>query len=1511
MNMETAINPRMSIGAPSSEDDAVATYTQVAENRVASELDSWFKTTIGEAPAKPAGAAPAAAGSSGNPDLDALMNGGVEAPPAAAISGLRPFNPGEMRDNGNGSYSTEITTTWQTPDGAWVNVPSLWKDPSGKNVQFNPDDEDGILGAMQEFEAMGGQAFPRFKSVDEATAFAEKRSASGGASSGDAQLAGYTPVPEEKSLASSVASTLLSVGKDVGAGLASAPRQVVGGVIDAFGEMDQFMQELVPIGGMELFDAEGNFDPSLISADEMKAQNKAEQDLFSKIAPANPDTVTGQFVRSTAQFLTGFIPGMQATKGMQAMKGGAMLSSMAAGAVADMVVFDPNEDRLSTFLNQIPALSSVVPDWLASTDDENSPLMGRVKNAIEGAGLGMATDGLVTAFKYYKAARAAKAANKLEADPLGATVEAAKDELKAAARTELVQDIPDEALHGLGDAAPDAPLIVEAPMSETASAAFTRLGEAKIRSEKAIVDNNALTAINDISQRFAKGAAPGRDPMDEMIDNLRSSAGINAKIPRRPVSEIVKGLGGVDPTSSFAGDLRSRGITAKSFPGLFKKDGGLKSLDNIPASEHPIFTARNSIDPDTGYIPQQDFIDGLEAELKGDPWMTAETQARYDDMIAPLEDLEKHLDQLGIDYKNMSNESVKARITQIADEEAAAARVSERAPEGAETAGPERWDEEAVAKATADGVDPAIIAAHSPPKVYINLARINSADDVKATLQTMLDMDAANVVDKTRGVVSNQQTIKESSQEYRDLNDLIGRPPGPMNAAQAVAARKLLASSGEQIVQLAKVAQAPNATPADLFAFRRAMAVHYAIQSEVVAARTETARALQSWAIPAGASKARSQAIAELISFGGGAGDIQELAKAVATADSATKINVMARELGRGKFGKAMYQVWINGLLSSPKTHAVNILSNSMVAFYAIPERYMAAGISKAFYNGEIEAGEAVAQAFGLMKGIRDGARLVALGNKAEGRGGVSDVFDNFAKTDGVTPNAISSEAFGLDPAGGFGYGIDILSKIVNAPGSALNAEDKFFKTIGYRMELNALAHRTAAGEGLEGKEFASRVVDILNNPPEQLKADALDTAAYQTFTNPLSAKARQALGGINGIKYVGSVFRVVVPFVKTPTNILKFTFARTPLAYMSGIIQADIKAGGPRAAQAHARVAMGTMILMSVVDMAMEGTITGAGPMGGNTAETQKLRKAKMDTGWMPYSVKVGDRWYQYNRLDPIASIIGLGADMAEIGTNADEADFETLVAGGAIALAQNLASKTYMRGIYDFIGNIDPNNPSSDLGGYLTNLTTGLVPYSSFLRNLNGVTDDVMRETRTTTYGDDSKIDQVATYLDNFQNKIRKGIPGLSDELPPMRDLWGEEITKASGIGWAWDFVSPIASKADDPDPVTKIILDNRVDISSAPRVIAGVKLSAAEYSEFVELAGKPAKEQLDELITAPGFDKLTDGPDGMKAEIIRDVVNGARERAAAMMQQKHPELRERSFAAKQEQMRSLTGQ
>lgn len=1310
-----------------------------------------------------------------------------------------------------------------------------------------------------------------------------------------------------------VSGTAGAVVKDVVRGVSEAVPQAYGGVIDAIGEVDQFMQSVLPIGGMKLWDEEGNFDPTLISNEEMRALEKADKTLFDAVTSKDADSVTGGFIRSGFQFLTGFVPGFQVARGA---KMGTLAASMTAGAVADMVTFDPHEARLSTFLNEVPALQSIVPDYLAAHgEDVESEFEGRIKNAIEGAGIGILSEGLLRAFKYYKAQRNLVP----EIDANNPAAIAQRDEAQALAKAEIESNVSDEMFANLGDASPDAPLLVVARPDDTLKMSLERQAAAEQRTALNLEREDALAKIKEITDKKKRpesetGVASSsdgsitREAIDDALDELRSGSVSKARLPARPVASIVRGLGGIDPSSSFAGDLRSRGITSRSFPGLYKR-GGYQTLDNIPASEHTLFMERGLVDGN-GYIDQQAFIDGLEAELKGDPWRTAEETKIYDEIMAPSQELDEQLSRLGVDYENMSNDQVKQRLKEIVDEEQAyldheQSILSRQSPDEptrslAELEAEQReiWSVEEIEQARARGVDEATITAHSPNKVYINMARIKSADDVKGIIQQMADMDKAAIDKKTGGRISNEQTLKESDKEYQDINDLVGRAPGPMSRTEAVAARKILVSSAEQVQQLAIIASKPNAGKADLYNFRRAVSVHSAIQAEVIGARAETARALQSWSIPVGTDKQRTQVVSDFINEYRG-GDLEKLAKSIATADGDVAINTMTRQAMSLKVADAMYSIYINGLLSGPKTHLVNSISNVAVALYSIPERYLAEGFSNAFGRGDVARGEASAMAYGMLQGVRDGFRLMVKGSKAEGMDGLGHLWDQFGKAD-IRPDPISGSSFGLDANSPMYKGLDVVGRLISVPGTALDRADLFFKSVNYRMEMHALAFREASLEGLEGKDFGARMAETLTNPPAHLIEEANRMALVNTFTHPLGETGRSIQKMI-----ANTPMRWAIPFVRTPTNILKYTFARTPLAYASSAIRADIAAGGARAAQAQARIGLGTMMMMTFGGLAADGVVSGGGSLD------REINSARMSGGWQPYSVKIGDKWYSYSRLDPLGMMLGLAADLQDIGNSMGDAEADADVfAAVSTALVQNLASKTYMQGAFELAAALDPRNPTSDPAKFMTGVAGGLVPYSALLRQTAQALDPTIRETKDRSIDEFGDVDQTASFLNNLINQYKRGIPGLSDTLPPVRDIFGEPIRRVSGNGAAYDMLVPIQASTDKNDPVVNAIVDNNVKIRRPSDVVNGVKLTADQYDELQLMAGEMVRERLDAIVSSPAFSRLSDGEEGMKAMLIKKTVQDAHASARERLLATTPDIREKYRAREIRKSNKLLG-
>lgn len=755
---------------------------------------------------------------------------------------------------------------------------------------------------------------------------------------------------------------------------------------------------------------------------------------------------------------------------------------------------------------------------------------------------------------------------------------------------------------------------------------------------------------------------------------------------------------------------------------------------------------------------------------------------------------------------------------------------------------------------------PAAAEAPEDAEVMINWARINTEDDVKTVMQTVADMHVQDITSAQRGVRS-WKTTRLSAQQKNAWDILSKRRNGePLNAEQTYAARELWATSGTKLKDIAEAAAtAPNET--NLVMFRKMLATHYAIQREVLAARTETARALNAWAIPAGEGKVAAKQLADMLEQNGGLEVSQDLARRVAALANAGMFHELDKVIEKGVWAKtkdAVAQAWVNGLLTNPATHVVNAMSNWSVAALTVGERAAASRLSRLMgaENG-VEVGEAVYLMFGMTQGIRDALRISAKGLKVAAASGKALVAgdaagakqmltDNAQEFGSVYRSAATGKAgFGMEKldgktAGGsfsaetwniasdtwLGRGLDVLDTATSAPGRALTVSDEFFKTMGYRMELNARALRQATQEVRDGalpKEgLKKRITEILDNPPEDIKLAAIDAASYQTFTNAPAEVLKKLADGIQQVPILG---RMLLPFKNTPINVTTFAFERTPLAPLVASWRADIAAGGARADLAMARTAGGTMVMLGAMDLAMSGVITGGGP-------TEPGKKQQFNrTGRQKYSVKVDDTWYSYSRADPVGMTIGLAADIVELAQNADlsQEDTAKIIQAATLSIAKNITSKTYMEGVSNFFDAV--SDPDRYGATWFQQLAGSVVP--SGVAAVARMEDPYMR----TAAG--------------MVDAMKRRVPGLSEGLPQYRDLWGRPVDYRSGEGAMYDLFSPVYIKRENPEPIDTELgrLEYYPAMPQKTFSFSGVKIDLREqpeaFSRYVELAGNEVKD------------------------------------------------------------------
>jgi hypothetical protein len=752
-------------------------------------------------------------------------------------------------------------------------------------------------------------------------------------------------------------------------------------------------------------------------------------------------------------------------------------------------------------------------------------------------------------------------------------------------------------------------------------------------------------------------------------------------------------------------------------------------------------------------------------------------------------------------------------------------------------------------------------------QVFVNFGRMAGPDDVKAVIADMAEKFKGSIDEATRGKVTLAETEKLADDLGMRVTDLLERTKGQAyNAEQITAARKLWAASGEKLLEAARAAAAPNAGPLDQYAFRKMLATHHAIQAEVIGARTEAARALNAWKIPVGGGVEKARAIDQMVQAMGGPGQSVELARRLAILaehGDPRSIAKFAEKASTATNMDAIREVWINGLLSSPATHAVNTLSNTAVAFQAIMERGVASQIAQLRgATDSVAPGEAMAMAYGTVTAIKDAFRVAAKSFKSGETGYALN------KVDLPYRKAVSSETWDIASETGLGRTIDFLGEAARIPSRFLGAEDEFFKTIGYRAELHALALREATQKGLKGKGLADEMGRLILDTPEHLRIQAADAALYRTFTDAPGAIGQAFMG----LREKVPAISFVLPFVRTPVNIARYTFERTPFAPLVGQWRDDIAAGGARADLAMAKMATGTSIMAVSLDWADSGLISGKGPS--NAGE----REAMIRQGWQPYSVKKGDRWYSYNRTDPFGAMLGFSADAAEMirngEINEDDVDeWQEVMAMGIAAVSQVAVNKTYLRGVSDFIEVM--SDPKRYGEGYVNNLVASFLPMTSLMGGIERTFDPEVREATTPW------------------EAVQAKLLGLSKNLPPRRNLWGETVMSESGKGKAYDFFSPVQSREVKPSPIDSEIMrlapvagmDNVM--GSAPTRIGkrtsfdGVRINFKEWPQvfdaYVRMAGNElqhpawklgAKDYLDAVVSGNHpMSRAYDGTESVK--------------------------------------------
>jgi hypothetical protein len=534
-----------------------------------------------------------------------------------------------------------------------------------------------------------------------------------------------------------------------------------------------------------------------------------------------------------------------------------------------------------------------------------------------------------------------------------------------------------------------------------------------------------------------------------------------------------------------------------------------------------------------------------------------------------------------------------------------------------------------------------------------------------------------------------------------------------------------------------------------------------------------------------------------------------------------------------------LIEAWKMGLLSGPTTHAVNTISNKIFKSWDTFEHGIAGVLGKLHGGEKVYLREAPHRAMAGLKATKKALQVAAKAFDLEQEGFALDKLE-----------------MGRRKAIGGRKG-----RWIRAPGRALVAEDEFFKTLAAAAELESQAIRRVLGNPRYKNASRSeqrRAIDALIEVPDDAMKEAAEKTAHRlTYTTEVGEHGRRFQRYLQ--RHEPAQF--VIPFFRTPVNIAKEAIKRTPAAPFLKEVRADLAGKNGLVARdlARARIASGGMIAGAVTMLADQGLITGAGP------HEPGRRQAKFET-WQPYSIRVGDRWISYNRVEPMGMLLGMAADAVELWKNHEGQDFNQMAGSLLMIPARNLASKTFIKGLADVMTAV--TDPRRGAGKYLEAVSRSVVPGTALMGQAARQLDPARRE------------------VTNPLEAVMSQIPGARSTLPPGRTVTGK-VAPMGSIGP--DIISPFYQTKVSDDPVARELgfLADQNDEYGQPiftlgkpsRTIDHIKVSQEEWQILWGDANERAADRLRRRISSESWQNRS--PE-IRAKQIKKIYNDERKRA-----------------------------
>jgi hypothetical protein len=725
--------------------------------------------------------------------------------------------------------------------------------------------------------------------------------------------------------------------------------------------------------------------------------------------------------------------------------------------------------------------------------------------------------------------------------------------------------------------------------------------------------------------------------------------------------------------------------------------------------------------------------------------------------------------------------------------------------------------------------------------------------------------------------IRDAATLGFSPSQIKDLGKT------PELAARLERMRASLNTLDQRLTPIQEKINSGEYTPKDLDQARQIIADQMYIGAKLRDERAEVARALAISKL--GYTRSELAGYGEILRDQGGSlaplGDDQTLVKFLKQMNNfkgnANATGSMMKSLQKPNWEDYLTTLHQNMMLSGVSTHVkapldmmIGIGRELMDNAGALPLSAGRAALRAAGINVKegVHPTEVAARLWGVLKAAID-----------------AETYRNTAKTfidSGVNPNGFGGKQSARIPG---------VSKITDL----ISAQDAFFRAFATNMHLygmgtrQALQEARANGTKADWDTIMTQGSNYAMNPSAELLKAAHD-ASNQTLllnknvlTEPLDRIKNVGPNATFLQRATAFVANFLTPFIRVESNSLwNRVIRRSPLALFDPQTIRDLKAGGPDADVAMARIVMGTASIAAYWSAAGQKKTTGSGP------DNPDKRAELEASGWRPDAVHENGQYNTGNKLamsfnpfdahNSTATMVANAREAWEKGAN--KGQVLTSVKLATMSTVKSLASMSWVNDIAPAVDALTSPNATMEqkVDKFLGNEAQTMVP------NLVG---------QAARVSDQNQPD----IRDNpVSGAIASAIPGLREQLPVQYDVYGNPKQGGASLAGQHTWLPQDnritgGNHVDEvQDPAEKELarlagLTEGAIITPVQRTItingAKQKLTTQQFADYQHLAGRAIVETVRQEMSTPQWQQMSDQEKVLEVrDIEKDMKKAAKE-------------------------------